>query len=88
MVQQLKSAVWFAVVGGFLLLLGGCAAGPSYNWGWYVLSPTQPRGLTNLEFLLGGLLPTILVSAAALAVSVPIGALIGIAGTSKHENHN
>ena len=68
MVQQLKSAAWFVVVAGILLLVGGCAAGPSYNWGWYVLSPTQPRGLTNLEFLLGGLVPTISVSAAALAV--------------------
>src|SRR5262249_37855943 len=42
MVQQLKSAAWFALIAGLLLLVGGCAAGPSYNWGWYVLSPTQP----------------------------------------------
>jgi polar amino acid transport system permease protein len=84
MVQQLKSASSFALIAGLLLLVGGCAAGPSYNWGWYVLSPTESRGLTNLAFLLGGLVPTISVSAAALAVSVPIGALIGIAGTSKH----
>ncbi len=72
------------LVAGLALLVGACAAGPAYNWGWYVLSPTQARGQVNLEFLLSGLWPTISVSAAALAVSVPIGALVGIAGTNKH----
>jgi His/Glu/Gln/Arg/opine family amino acid ABC transporter permease subunit len=94
MVQQLTSAqarfgrvgrnLEKALVAGIALLVGGCAAGPAYNWGWYILSPTQARGQANLEFLLAGLWPTIAVSAAALAVSVPIGALVGIAGANKH----
>jgi polar amino acid transport system permease protein len=94
MVQQLSSTgvqlgtvdktVRIALIGCLVFAVAGCAAGPAYNWGWYVVSPTRARGLANLEFLLGGLVPTISVSAAALAVSVPIGALVGIAGTSKH----
>src|ERR1044072_3664216 len=32
--HALKSASWFAACAGLLLLVGGCAAGPSYNWGW------------------------------------------------------
>jgi His/Glu/Gln/Arg/opine family amino acid ABC transporter permease subunit len=93
MVQQLKPArvppSWVdkglraALVAGLVFAVGGCAAGTSYHWGWYILSPTESRGLANLNFLLGGLWPTISVSAVALAVSIPIGALVGIAGTNK-----
>jgi His/Glu/Gln/Arg/opine family amino acid ABC transporter permease subunit len=79
-----RSAAGWTLVVVLALLLGGCAASPSYNWGWYVLSPTQARGQANLAFLLGGLWPTISVSAAALALSVPVGAIIGIAGANKH----
>jgi His/Glu/Gln/Arg/opine family amino acid ABC transporter permease subunit len=67
------------------LSLAGCATRSSYSWGWYVISPALPRGLTNLEFLVSGLWATIAVSAVALAASVPLGAIVGIAGTVPHK---
>ncbi len=70
----------------FVLLLaaavGGCAGGQNYTWGWYVISPLLPNGLANLSFLASGLWATLTISAAALAVSVPLGAVIGIGGAS------
>ena len=47
-----------------LLPLAGC--GSSYNWGWYVVLPTNKQGLTNLEFLLAGLGTTIALSLCAI----------------------
>jgi glutamine transport system permease protein len=65
--------------------LSGCATRSSYSWGWYVISPALPRGLTNLEFLVSGLWATIAISAVALIVSVPVGAIVGILGTVPHK---
>ena len=31
-----------------LLILQGC--GNEYEWGWYILSPSNVEGLTNLKF--------------------------------------
>ncbi len=36
-----------------LLTLGGCA-GPTYSWGWHVVSPFDSRGVANLIFLTSG----------------------------------
>ncbi|PKP63424.1 MAG: amino acid ABC transporter permease, partial [Alphaproteobacteria bacterium HGW-Alphaproteobacteria-8] len=33
-----------------VLLLSGCSA----NWGWYVVSPATDKGVSNLQFLIGG----------------------------------
>lgn len=66
------------------LLLGACA-NSSYTWGWYILYPTTPKGQTNLIFLASGLWATISISAVALAVSIPLGALVGMAGTARHK---
>jgi glutamine transport system permease protein len=67
------------------LALAGCATRSSYSWGWYVISPALPRGLSNLQFLVSGLWATIAISAVALAASVPLGAIVGIAGTVPHK---
>ena len=64
------------------LLLSGCG-GQSYTWGWYVISPMLAKGQANLVFLASGLWATLSISAAALAVSIPLGAMIGIAGASQ-----
>ena len=65
-----------------MLALGGCAPS-SYSWGWYVVSPFNERGWKNVSFLLGGLLTTIEVSLAAIAIAMVIGLALAIAGLSR-----
>lgn len=62
--------------------LSGCAS-HSYNWGWYVVSPFDPRGLKNLAFLADGLIATVTISVAAICISVIVGAFLAIAGLSQ-----
>lgn len=68
-------------------LLAGCGGGEGsssgYTWGWYILNPFQAKGLSNLQFLVGGLGATIAVSLCAIFLSVILGALVAIAGLSK-----
>lgn len=59
-----------------LALLGGCSA----QWGWYVVNPMTPKGWTNLQFLLGGLGYTVLLSLTAIVISVVLGLLIALPG--------
>jgi polar amino acid transport system permease protein len=59
-------------------LLTGCSG----NWGWYVVDPTLPKGLSNLMFLLDGLYYTVLLSLCAIVISVVIGLLVALPGLS------
>jgi len=75
------------------LLLAGCAGAgdggaSSYNWGWYIFNPFQDKGLSNLQFLFGGMWWTILVSLCAIVLSVIVGALVAVAGLSKRKSLN
>lgn len=75
------------------LLLAGCASSgaggaSSYNWGWYIFNPFQAKGLSNLQFLIGGMWWTILVSLCAIVLSVIVGALVAVAGLSKRKSLN
>ncbi|MEO8543824.1 MAG: amino acid ABC transporter permease [Burkholderiaceae bacterium] len=78
----------------FGLLLAGCAGSSggggasSYNWGWYIFNPFQAKGLSNLQFLIGGMWWTILVSVCAIVLSVIVGALVAVAGLSKRKSLN
>ena len=58
------------------ILLSGCSA----NWGWYVVNPAIPKGMTNLEFLVSGLSYTVLLSVTAISISVVVGLLIALPG--------
>ena len=58
------------------MLLAGC----SQTWGWYVVNPTTPSGLSNLRFLLGGLQYTVLLSITAIAISIIVGLAIALPG--------
>ena len=64
-----------AIVAG-AILLSGCSA----NWGWYVVNPTIPKGMSNLEFLVSGLSYTVLLSVTAISISVVVGLLIALPG--------
>ncbi|MDC0190881.1 amino acid ABC transporter permease [Rhodospirillales bacterium] len=58
------------------ILLSGCSA----NWGWYVVNPAIPKGMSNLEFLVSGLGYTVLLSVTAISISVVVGLLIALPG--------
>ena len=64
------------------LLLGACAS--NYNWGWYAVMPTNKQGLTNTQFLLGGLGTTVALSVLAIVLSVIIGLLVALPGLSNN----
>ena len=69
------------------LSLAGCAGNTnSYTWGWYIFNPFQDKGLSNIEFLTGGLTATLLVSACAIFLSVVMGALMALAALSKRRS--
>lgn len=64
-----------------LLLVSGCSPAEtrgSYSWAWWTVSPFTDTGRGNLRFLLQGFLPTISISAAAFALSIPIGFLVSL----------
>lgn len=80
--MRLRSLLLLAAV-----LLAGCAGsasgGSSHTWGWYIFNPLQDKGLSNLQFLIGGLWATVAVSLCAIVVSVLLGGFVAMAGLSK-----
>ncbi len=65
---------WFGLVS--VLLLGGCGD----QWGWYAVSPVDPRGQRNLVFLLDGFWATIRMSLGATVLAVVLGLAVAICG--------
>ncbi len=63
-----------------LPLLTGCGS----QWGWYVVNPSTEQGRGNLQFLIGGLGNTILLSICALAISIVLGLLVALPGLSQN----
>lgn len=61
------------------VILSGC----SDNWGWYVVDPSIPKGMSNLEFLISGLYYTVLLSVTAISISIVAGLLISLPGRRK-----
>ncbi|MFY0692559.1 MAG: amino acid ABC transporter permease [Paracoccaceae bacterium] len=61
------------------LVLSGCSA----NWGWYVVDPSTPSGLSNLKFMASGAYNTILMSLTAILISVVVGLLVALPGLSE-----
>ncbi|MEM0947880.1 MAG: amino acid ABC transporter permease [Pseudomonadota bacterium] len=64
-----------------LIMLAGCAS--SSTWGWYVIDPTTPQGMTNIRFLIGGIWQTILISVIAAAISIILGLLVALPALSE-----
>ena len=63
------------------LMLSSCSG----NWGWYVVDPTIPKGMTNLKFLASGLYYTTLLSVTAIIISVIVGLLVALPGLSPNK---
>ena len=64
------------------LFLVGC--GNNYQWGWYVVSPTNDTGISNIEFLISGLQFTIYLSLIAIFFSIIIGLFISVLSSSQN----
>ncbi len=68
----------------FITLMAVLLSACSSDWGWYVVNPTTPKGMTNLKFLLSGLGYTVLLSVTAIVISIIIGLLVALPGLSKN----
>lgn len=60
------------------LMLSACSS----DWGWYVVNPATPKGVSNLQFLFSGLKYTVLLSFTAILISITVGLLVALPGLS------
>ena len=63
-----------------LLLLTSCT---DQELGWFIISPNNVEGLTNLKFLLSGLTTTIYISIISIIISIILGLLVAIPSLAK-----
>ena len=61
------------------LPLAGCGD----QWGWYVVSPADPRGQRNLAFLVEGFQATIAMSLAATLLATALGLAVAVCGLAR-----
>jgi His/Glu/Gln/Arg/opine family amino acid ABC transporter permease subunit len=69
----------------FLLLFLSLTACNDYEWGWFVLSPSNASGLTNLKFLISGITTTIYISTISIVIAMLVGLLIAIPAITKNK---
>ena len=67
----------------FLLLILSLTSCTNQDLGWFILSPNNVEGLTNLKFLLSGLTTTIFISVISIITSAIIGFIIAIPSLAK-----
>ena len=65
-----------------LLPLASCG---EHEWGWFIISPSNTNGLTNLQFLISGITTTIYISVISIIISMIIGLIITIASIPKNK---
>ena len=66
-----------------LFLLQGCNS--NYEWGWYILSPDNVEGLTNIKFLISGITTTIYISVISIILAMIIGLIVALPSLSNKE---
>ena len=69
----------------FLLLIFTLTSCTDQELGWFILSPNNVEGLTNLKFLLSGLTTTIYISVVSIVLSAIIGFIIAIPSLAKNK---
>lgn len=69
----------------FLLLLLPLSACSDYEWGWFIISPANESGLTNLKFLISGITTTIYISLISIIISMLIGLVVTIPAIAKNK---
>ena len=69
----------------FLLLIIPLSSCTSQELGWFIISPNNIEGLTNLKFLLSGLTTTIYISVVSIVISMFLGLIIAIPSLAKNK---
>ena len=67
----------------FLLLFLPLTSCTNQELGWFILSPNNIEGLTNLKFLLSGITTTIYISVVSIVISMIIGFIIAVPSLAK-----
>jgi len=65
-----------------LLLLTSCT---DQELGWFIISPNNVEGLTNIKFLLSGLTTTIYISIVSIIISAIIGFIVAVPALAKNK---
>jgi polar amino acid transport system permease protein len=70
----------------FLLsfILSGCSG--NYNFAWFAINPLHSQGLSNIEFLIGGLFTTISVSLVSLILAAILGLIVTLPNLSSRKS--
>lgn len=69
----------------FILLVVPLTSCANQELNWYILSPYNVNGLTNLRFLLSGLSTTIFISITSIIISIIIGFIVAIPSLYKNK---
>ena len=69
----------------FLLLIVPLSSCTDQELGWFIISPNNIEGLTNLKFLLSGLTTTIFISVVSIIISIFLGLVIAIPSLAKNK---
>jgi len=69
----------------FLLLIIPLSSCTGQELGWFIISPTNIEGLTNLKFLLSGLTTTIYISVISIIISMFLGLVVAIPSLAKNK---
>ena len=69
----------------FLLLLITLTSCTDQELGWFIISPNNVEGLTNLKFLLSGLTTTIYISVISIIISMILGLIVAIPSLAKNK---
>ena len=67
----------------FFIILQGCST--NYEWGWYILTPNNIEGLTNLKFLISGITTTIYISVVSIVLAMLIGMIVALPTLSNNK---
>ena len=65
------------------IVVQGCSS--NYEWGWYILSPNNVEGLTNLKFLISGITTTIYISVVSIILAMIIGLIVALPSLSNNK---
>ena len=69
----------------FLLLIIPLSSCTDQELGWFIISPNNIEGLTNLKFLLSGLTTTIYISVISIIISMFLGLIVAIPSLAKNK---
>ena len=69
----------------FLLLIIPLSSCTGQELGWFIISPNNIEGLTNLKFLISGLTTTIYISVVSIVISMFLGLIVAIPSLAKNK---